>query len=61
VKYYLTFNNEINCIEVAPYVTAGLIHADPQNIANAAYHQFLATLRRPSLRLTRSGPSSRSA
>ena len=42
VKYYLTFN-EINCIEVAPYVTAGLIHADPQNIANAAYHQFLAS------------------
>ena len=42
VKYYLTFN-EINCIEVAPYVTAGLIHADPQNIANAAFHQFLAS------------------
>ena len=42
VKYYLTFN-EINCIEQAPYVTAGLIHADPQNIANAAFHQFLAS------------------
>ena len=42
VKYYLTFN-EINCIDAAPYVTAGLIHADPQNIANAAFHQFLAS------------------
>ncbi len=42
VKYYLTFN-EINCIEAAPYVTAGLIHADPQNIANATFHQFLAS------------------
>ena len=42
VKYYLTFN-EINCIEQAPYVTAGLIHGDPQNIANATFHQFLAT------------------
>ena len=42
VKYYLTFN-EINCIEHAPYVTAGLIHADPQNIANATFHQFLAS------------------
>ena len=42
VKYYLTFN-EINCIEYAPYVTAGLIHADPQNIANATFHQFLAS------------------
>ena len=42
VKYYLTFN-EINCIEAAPYVTAALIHADPQNIANATFHQFLAS------------------
>lgn len=42
VKYWLTFN-EINCIDAAPYVTAGLIHADPQNIANAAFHQFLAS------------------
>ena len=42
VKYYLTFN-EINLVEEAPYVAAGLIHADPQNIANAAYHQFLAS------------------
>jgi len=42
VKIYLTFN-EINCIDAAPYVTAGLIHADPQNIANAAFHQFLAS------------------
>ena len=42
VKYWLTFN-EINCIDAAPYVTAGLIHADPQNIADAAFHQFLAS------------------
>ena len=42
VKYYLTFN-EINCIEMAPYVTAGLIHADEQNIVNATFHQFLAS------------------
>lgn len=42
VKYYLTFN-EINLIESAPYVEAGLIHADPQNIANASFHQFLAS------------------
>lgn len=42
VKYYLTFN-EINCIDEAPYVTAGLIHGEPQNIANAAFHQFLAS------------------
>lgn len=42
VKYYLTFN-EINLIEVAPYVAGGLIHADDQSIANAAYHQFLAS------------------
>ena len=42
VRYYLTFN-EINCIDAAPYVTAGLINADPQNIANAAFHQFLAS------------------
>ena len=42
VKYYLTFN-EINGIDGAPYVTAGLIHADPQNVANAAFHQFLAS------------------
>ena len=42
VKYYLTFN-EINMVEVAPYVTSGLIHADDQAIANAAFHQFLAS------------------
>ena len=42
VKYWLTFN-EINCIDAAPYVTAGLIHAGPQNIANAAFHQFLGS------------------
>ena len=42
VKYYLTFN-EINLIETAPFVTAGLIHADEQNIVNATFNQFLAS------------------
>ncbi len=43
VTYYLTFN-EINCIEEAPFVTAGLIHGDtPQQVASATYHQFLAS------------------
>ena len=42
VKYYLTFN-EINCIDAAPYVTAGLIHGSEQNVAAAAFHQFLAS------------------
>ncbi len=42
VKYYLTFN-EINHIETAPFACGGLIHADPQNIANAGYHQFVAS------------------
>lgn len=42
VKYYLTFN-EINLIESAPYVTAGLIYGDSQNRANASLHQFLAS------------------
>ncbi|MEE0027624.1 MAG: glycoside hydrolase family 1 protein, partial [Atopobiaceae bacterium] len=42
VKYYLTFN-EINCIEAAPFVTAGLIHGNDQAIASATFHQFLAS------------------
>ena len=42
VKYYLTFN-EINCIDVAPFVTGGLIQASPQQVLNAAFNQFLAT------------------
>lgn len=42
VKYWLTFN-EINCIEQAPFVTAGLLHGSEKNIAIAAYHQFLAS------------------
>jgi len=42
VKYYLTFN-EINCIEQAPFVTAAIVHSSPQIIADATYHQFLAS------------------
>lgn len=42
VKYYLTFN-EINCIEEAPFVTAGVIHGTKQAIASASFHQFLAS------------------
>ena len=41
VKYWLTFN-EINCMEEAPFVEGGMIHGLPQNIANCAFHQFLA-------------------
>ena len=42
VKYWLTFN-EINCIEQAPFVTAGVIYGTEENIARAAYHQFIAS------------------
>lgn len=42
VKYWLTFN-EINCIEQAPFVTAALLDGTEENIAIAAYHQFLAS------------------
>lgn len=44
VRYYLTFN-EIDCMnpDRSPFVAGGVIHADEQAIASAAYHQFLAS------------------
>ncbi|MBR4162111.1 MAG: family 1 glycosylhydrolase [Solobacterium sp.] len=44
VRYYLTFN-EIDCLnpDHNPYVSGGLLRADEQAIASAAYHQFLAS------------------
>ncbi len=42
VKYYLTFN-EINCIEMVPFVTAGVKHDGLQVRMQAAHHQFLAS------------------
>ena len=42
VKYWLTFN-EINCMEFAPFVAGGLSDPTPQNKAQAAHNQFLAS------------------
>ena len=42
VKYYLTFN-EINAIEMMPYLGGGIIHDSDQVRADAALHQFLAS------------------
>lgn len=44
VKYWLTFN-EIDCMnpDRSPFVAGGVIHADEQAIASAAYHQFVAS------------------
>jgi len=42
VKYWLTFN-EINMMEFMQPSTIGVLHANPQNIAQSALHQFLAS------------------
>ncbi len=42
VEYWLTFN-EINCIGMAPWMAAGVPTRDPQKIADATKHQFLAS------------------
>ncbi|GED80147.1 phospho-beta-glucosidase [Amylolactobacillus amylotrophicus DSM 20534] len=42
VKYWLTFN-EINIMEFAPYMGGGLIDGTPQNKAQAAHNQFVAS------------------
>ena len=44
VKYWLTFN-EIDCMnpDRSPFVAGGVIHADEQAVASAAYHQFIAS------------------
>lgn len=42
VKYWLTFN-EINIMEFAPFVAGGVIDPTPQNKAQAAHNQFVAS------------------
>lgn len=42
VRYWLTFN-EINCIELSPYMCAGVVTKDPQAVADATKHMFLAS------------------
>lgn len=42
VKYWLTFN-EINCMEFAPFVAGGVIDGTPQNKAQAAHNQLVAS------------------
>lgn len=42
VKYYLTFN-EINILEFSPYMGAGILRPTPQNVAQAAHNQFIAS------------------
>ena len=45
VRYWLTFN-EINCLSMMPWMAAGLDNnAGPQEVSDAAYHQFLASAR----------------
>lgn len=41
VKYWLTFN-EINHINLSPFMAAGLMKNDAQTIANASHYQFIA-------------------
>ncbi|MBR3601914.1 MAG: family 1 glycosylhydrolase [Lachnospiraceae bacterium] len=42
VKYWLTFN-EINIVQMAPYLSGGVGYATPQTIADASKHQLLAS------------------
>lgn len=42
VKYWLTFN-EINIVQMMPYMGAGVGYRTPQTEADAAKHQFLAS------------------
>ena len=42
VKYYLTFN-EINCMDMMPFMGGGVIHDSDEIRAQAAHHQFLAS------------------
>ncbi|WGN90198.1 family 1 glycosylhydrolase [Ligilactobacillus faecis] len=42
VKYWLTFN-EINAIDMAPYIAAGLLDSNLNDRANAAHNQFVAS------------------
>ncbi|MBE6123357.1 MAG: glycosyl hydrolase family protein [Erysipelotrichaceae bacterium] len=42
VKYYLTFN-EINAIDVIPFIGGGVMYYDDRVKAQAAHHQFMAS------------------
>ncbi len=42
VKYYLTFN-EINCIDTMPFTGGGVLVNTPQNRAQTAHNQFVAS------------------
>lgn len=44
VKYWLTFN-EINVLEVAPWMEGAVATRDPQTLADAGKHQLLASAR----------------
>lgn len=44
VKYWLTFN-EINAMDMAPYMGGGLIDGNKQNRAQGAHNQFVASAR----------------
>ena len=44
VQYWLTFN-EINVMNLCPYIAGGLLVADEKAKAQALYHQFVATAR----------------
>ncbi|MBW8009197.1 glycoside hydrolase family 1 protein [Lactobacillus helveticus] len=42
VKYWLTFN-EINCMSMMPFMAGGIMNPSPQNIAQGAHNQFVAS------------------
>ena len=42
VKYYLTFN-EINVMDMMPWMGGGIMDASPNVLANAAHYQFVAS------------------
>lgn len=42
VKYWLTFN-EINAMDLSPYIAGGVLNPTPQNRAQAAHNQFVAS------------------
>ena len=42
VRYYLTFN-EINIMEMAGYMAGGIVDSTPQNLAQGAHNQFVAS------------------
>ena len=48
VKYWMTFN-EINVLEFSPYMEAGVISNNKQELMQAAHHQFVASAKAVSL------------